>query len=395
MPTTKVSPMPRAQIFCCGLFHYRNYVEKLVAEGCVEEFVFSHKISTYRGQTWAKNIWLKEYLIRLIGKMAPDSVSSYINPIIHDYWQMHAIRHANRAPIAHVMLPGISPAFIRKLKHSGAIVIGEAVNTHPDNHYRVIRDEGRLCGISMPEEMPLQWRRVRSAVTYCDWLLTPSSFVSRTFIERGFPAERIACLPYCANIADFSPPKDWTERRSRPLRVVCVAQVIPRKGIGYLIEAWRRLQWKPHEAQLRIVGRISHEMRGLAGQEVPGVEFVGTLDRNQVAMELRKASIFVLPTLEEGFACVILEAMAAGCSVITTTESGADGVIKSGDSGILVPPRNVDALQNALSALRDDPELRERMGHSALQSVMTKYNWQAYSDRLKDIYERMVDHEAS
>lgn len=171
------------------------------------------------------------------------------------------------------------------------------------------------------------------------------------------------------------------------MEVACVAQVIPRKGIHYLVEAWAKLGLPPNKARLRIIGRISHEMRDLPRRSGPGVEFLGAIGRQKVAEILQQASVFVLPTLEEGFAYVILEAMASGCAIITTTEAGADDVITAGENGLLVPPYNSKALRDALRSLYDNPEIRERLGDAAFRTAKHEYNWETYAKRLSALYQ--------
>lgn len=383
-------PALSATIACCGLLHFRNYVEQLAESGILRSFLFSHRLSSFPNREWAFNFWAKEYIMHLLIRSVPDRLQEHLFPVLHDYWDWRAAGHLAETQLVHVMLHGTSRRVLRRAREQGSVIVGEAINTHPQNLYSVMNREYAACGIPPRTTMARQWQRLEQEIESCDWLLTPSPFVSRTYIERGFPANRIICIPYAANTKIFEPPSDWRHREVGPMSVVCVAQVIPRKGIHYLLQAWRNMGLPANQATLRIIGHIADNMAWITRGLPPGVEFIGTADRAGVIRELQAASVFVLPTLEEGFAVSILEAMSAGCAVVTTPASGAESIIINGQNGLIIMERDVDGLAESLCSLHVAPALRVKLGRAACETVQQKHNWTHYAEQVKAMYQMVV-----
>lgn len=152
----------------------------------------------------------------------------------------------------------------------------------------------------------------------------------------------------------------------REFHVVCVAHLIPEKGVGVLLEAMSRLQHG--EARLTVVGdgpqlpALQEKARelGLAQR----VEFAGL--RSDVQRFLAGADVFVHPALwSEAFGYTIAEAQACGVPVIATAVGGIPEVVANGETGILVPPREAAPLAAAIDRLASDRALLARMAGAA------------------------------
>jgi glycosyltransferase involved in cell wall biosynthesis len=103
-----------------------------------------------------------------------------------------------------------------------------------------------------------------------------------------------------------------------------------------------------------------------------------------------RGSVFVLPTVEDGFAMVLVQAMAAGLPVIATVNSGGPDLIEEGKQGFLVPIRDVDALKEKLLYLYEHPEERAEMGRAAAARVAQGFTWHDYGDGVIAAYERLL-----
>lgn len=99
-----------------------------------------------------------------------------------------------------------------------------------------------------------------------------------------------------------------------------------------------------------------------------------------------RSSVFVLPSVEDGFAYVCNEAMACGLPVITTTNTGASELIEQGKEGFIVPIRSPEAIANHLELLYRNKELRQEMSRNALTKSQTGLGWEKYALRLCDLY---------
>jgi len=113
-------------------------------------------------------------------------------------------------------------------------------------------------------------------------------------------------------------------------------------------------------------------------------------DRNRFLQYYQKASIFVLPSLQEALPTSLLEAMSCGVACIATDVGGNSEVITDGVSGLLVPPRNPKSLAEATLKLLDDGELRHRIGANARKHIVNNYDWESIVDRIESIYSKIA-----
>ena len=104
---------------------------------------------------------------------------------------------------------------------------------------------------------------------------------------------------------------------------------------------------------------------------------------SMASLVLARASVFVLPTLDEGSAKAVSEAMAAGLPVVTTPEAGS--LVEDGKTGYLVPSRNVERLGERLAYLHAHPDVRRELGVAA-RHVILPYSWERYQRTLLDLY---------
>jgi glycosyltransferase involved in cell wall biosynthesis len=162
--------------------------------------------------------------------------------------------------------------------------------------------------------------------------------------------------------------------------VLSVARQYRRKDTRTLFEAFARVRERPPAALLRIVGggpelpalRARAAALGLEGT----VAFLGEVaDAEAVRREYLAADLFCLPSLQEGFGIVFLEAMAAALPIVATRAAAIPEVVPEGEVGLLVPPRDPEALAAAMDRLLGDAELRRRLGEAGRRRV-ERYDWQ-------------------
>jgi glycosyltransferase involved in cell wall biosynthesis len=157
------------------------------------------------------------------------------------------------------------------------------------------------------------------------------------------------------------------------------------KGIGYLLEAWKRLLLP--NAELLLVGEIRPEMNSLLRTfQSSNIRVVGRLEPKEVAKCYRESQLFVFPSVNEGLASVILEAMASGLPVAATKESGAEDCLTEGKDGFVLPARNVDALAAAISWCFQHPDERLAMGRAARVKVEEQFTLSHYEERQIAMY---------
>jgi starch synthase len=256
----------------------------------------------------------------------------------------------------------------------------EEVNTHVSFFHEILREEyGKLGLGNYPLREETQCRLLE-AYDQADFILCPSSFVVRSFIAKGTAPEKLIMVNF-----GFKQPVPRTvvsrERSSDDVfRILYVGQLHYRKGLRYAVEAFRQLR---HPRKEFVIVGPTTPITGLEKTSIPeGVRFTGALKGDELEQAYRSASIFVLPTLEDGSALVQGEAMTAGLPVVTTTHSGCDEFISDGVEGFIVPPADSTALAEAFTKLAASAALRKHMGENARIAVAKLGDWDIASEKL-------------
>ena len=199
-----------------------------------------------------------------------------------------------------------------------------------------------------------------------DAITLPSRFTMRSFTEMGVPESKIRLVPYGVNVTSFH----RCAMRSTNFRVLFVGQLCVRKGLHYLLDTFSRLQLPG--AELVLVGGRTPETEALLKRHpVENLVIAGHLTREGVAREMSRASVMVLPSVEEGLALVMAQALACGCPVIASTNTGAEDLFDDGQEGFIIEPRDTEALADCLVRLYRCHDLVAAMGEAAVKRVGT------------------------
>jgi len=205
-------------------------------------------------------------------------------------------------------------------------------------------------------------------------------------VQNGISEEKCFVNPFGVDTSVFK------QRPNPPIqpKFVCVGTVCLRKGHQYLFRAFEQVKARLPQAELVCVGDVKCDFRREWPQWKNSITHVERMAHSELAALLQSASAFVFPSLEEGFARVLAEAMGAGLPIIATHESGASTLIQDGLQGFLVPPRRIEPLAEAMVKIATDMELNQRMGQAAYEVGARRNTWQDYGDRLLAEYERRL-----
>jgi glycosyltransferase involved in cell wall biosynthesis len=314
--------------------------------------------------------------LRLLGNAALATMGGWY----HALWERQLDRVLEPAPLVHFLLHGNCRRALARVQARGSRLLAEAVNSHPEDYRRLIDGEFADLGLAPPARNRRAEEQILAEISLADRLLVPSQFVERSYLARGFPAGRMTRIGYGANLQDFRPGPERDGHRW-PFRVICCGLVTPRKGPHHLLRAWKQLTLP--DAELHFFGQVDREiMPRLLAIGAANAHFHGSVDRATLIRELQGSDLFVLPTVEDGFGVVILEAMACGLPVITTENSGGPDVITDGQEGFVVPVRSAGQLAEKIGRLYRDRELARAMGRAARQRVETRPDWRGYAGQL-------------
>ena len=372
-----------------GKFHYLNYIESLEQKNLLESFICSQKpFFNFKNTSPKHNIPLKEFLLQGHSKFLGIKFSDALFPLYHEIWCSQALRHLKRPDILQIPLHGAALRLVKKARAQGVVVLGEALNTHPRSRNALLENEDiKLFGKARMPQKKLGQRQEKE-IELTDFILAPSSFVKQSYVNAGYPEERIFVLPYAGNQSKFLPKNSYIQKGSK-IRILVVAGVTPRKGHHRLIEA---VALSGLDVELEFAGSFDAPYCEILKTRWPLVKFklLGKLDQAVLAKLMDEVDIFCLPTLEEGLAVSICEAMSAGLPIVTTFESGAAELIQHGETGLLYSSSDIDALAKKLNKLAFSEELRQKIGHAAAVQVKERSNWVQYADRLEEIYKTIL-----
>jgi glycosyltransferase involved in cell wall biosynthesis len=229
----------------------------------------------------------------------------------------------------------------------------------------------------------LDWvvKRCVDEALMADMIFAPSEYVRDTLIFNGVSSSHIRILPYGVDVERFSPAEKHLEE---PFRILFVGQISQRKGVKYLLEAFKNLQLE--KAELVLMGDIVGGGEGLKTYE--GIfKHIKSVPYSELPQHYQSADIFVYPSLHEGSALAIYEAMASGLPVITTHNSGS--VVRDGEEGFILPIRDVEALMEKILLLYQDEDLRYLMGKKARERA-EGFTWANYRLRLGDTVRELI-----
>jgi glycosyltransferase involved in cell wall biosynthesis len=223
----------------------------------------------------------------------------------------------------------------------------------------------------------LERKRFTEEYKLADLLLVLSQTAADTFRMRGFAEEKLFYLPRGVDVERFKPGQ-----RPAKFRAVFAGALIRRKGIQHLLEAWHRLNLQ--DAELWLVGSVHDEAKPYLKEFWrDNLRVIGFV--RDPESYLSQGTVHVFPSQWEGSAKVTYEAAACALPQITTREAG--DVVRDDVEGIIVKPRDVDAIAAALEHLYRHPEIVQRMGNAARRRVVENFTWDHFRTRLLGAYE--------
>jgi L-malate glycosyltransferase len=200
----------------------------------------------------------------------------------------------------------------------------------------------------------------------------------------------IAVIPFGIDPSRFTPA---AQPVSEPL-IGTLRHLEANYGIDVLIEALPLLLRSEPRIQVAIGGegslRSRLERRIMELDIVGQIALPGRIPHADVPAFLRSLSIFVVPSRAESFGVAALEAQACGLPVVASDVGGLPEVLRDGETGLLVPPEQPQALADALLVLLRDQELRERMGRAGREWVCQRYDWQANVTQMLELYQMVT-----
>lgn len=276
----------------------------------------------------------------------------------------------------------------RRMQRLGGTYICDRPCSHIRYQNRMLHEEYERQGLRFEGIDPRVMAKEEAEYAQADMVVVGSSFARRSFLEMGFPPEKVRRVSYGVDLSRFYPV---AEPDPDEFSVLFVGAVVIRKGISYLLEGFAGLS-HPRK-RLTLVGSVSPEAKALidrAAETLP-VTCLGHIPQPQLKEIMSRSHVMVLPSVEEGLALVQAQAMACGCPVIASTNTGSEDLFDDGVHGFIVPIRDPAAITRRLQQLADDPALRRRMSKASVEHVRASGGWDRYGDTMQALMKELVE----
>lgn len=329
--------------------------------------VISHSIPEFLGRAWRHIPWLQKLVAA--------------NKLSDNLFDLLVSRQVKNCDIFHGWL-GYSLHTLTRLKGDGTKILIDIYAAHPNFRKELLSDEYERLNLNYQlTDDPLREKYLKE-IELADYLIAPSSHVYETCVLQGVPKDKITIIPFGVDIHRFKP----IEKKDKVFRIIYVGAVSVNKGIYYLLEAFKQLDLPNSEFVL--IGRLQSEFKPIITKYDGLFQHISHVPNDQLKNWYGNSSVFAFPSLTEGFAMVINEAMACGLPSIVTENAG--GYVRDNMDGFVIPIRDIETLKEKILFFYENEDRRKEMGKSARKRV-EQFTWKKYGQKLIQFYESIYD----
>jgi glycosyltransferase involved in cell wall biosynthesis len=267
---------------------------------------------------------------------------------------------------------------MRWTRQHGGMTFLNAWTSHPEDHWNLIAAEQKKWESSYPPASRYYQDRTVESVAAADYIFTSSTFVRQSFLKHGHDPKRLLFCPYPVDLGMFRPPAE-PRPASRPFTILNTGGLSLRKGTPYLLEAFRLIRKEVPNAVLRVKRHIRNDVKHILPRyaDLP-LEWLGYLDLEAHIRSYQTSDLLLFPSVEDGFAYVVTEALACGLPVITTPNTGASDLIRLGENGEVVPVGDPQALAQAALKWWERIRTGERIG--GYEELKSRLSFQKFEE---------------
>lgn len=271
------------------------------------------------------------------------------------------------------------------------------LHPHPQSVRAILAEEMERTPIArasllMEAEMSLPQKafaRMAEEAQLANGWVAASRYTAQTLAANGVPEGKIHVVPYGVSLTQF-PPRSRPPAKDEPFTVIYVGSLIQRKGLSYLLDAVRALKQNGTEVRLVLRGRGGVDRELLKHYSDISFDLKLGVPLPELVRDLHRSDVFVLPSLTEGFAQVILEAMACGLPVITTANTCAPDVMTDGVHGFILPIRDSGAITEKLVWGIENRDALAEMGLQAARQA-SLFTLERFRSGIRDVYRAMIE----
>ncbi len=372
-------------ISCPGKFHIFDVATFFEKYGVLAKVISGYPYFLLKNATIPKDkiysipvqyLSLLKQKIKLVNSFFPYG----LEPVIFDYV---CSKYLKNVDLFHGF-PNWMLKSSRESQKKEIIVVAEGSSTHILYREKILQIEFKKLKIKFYPHNPLNIKRQLEEYEISNYILVPSEFAGKSYIEYGLPKEKIIKIPYGVTDLFF---KEYPRKKKEEIIIVGTIGIV--KGTHYLLEAYRRLKGKDKRLRLHLIGFFREDMKEIIRKNSDLIDFIGVIKKKDLPEYFSNVDIFIQPSLQEGFSILILEAMASGLPVIVSTNTGVNEIIKNGEDGLIVPICDSQAIYDKLKFLIENENMRISIGENARKKAKL-YTWERYADEYIRIFEDIV-----
>jgi len=299
----------------------------------------------------------------------------------HDWFSRRVARHLSVDSDVFIGLSSFCLQAVHCAKQQGIVAIVDHGSLHMRSERQLLLEESERLGISLDTDLPPDWivEKEEEEFERADHVLVLSHAAKRSMVDNGLAESKIFVNPCGVDLVLFRK----SEKRDTVFRIIQCSGIHPRKGVQYMMQAFSELKL-PNSELWFVGGGLEHSaLRPMIDRHrTASIRFLGAVPQSELRELYSQCSVFVLPSIVDGFGMVVPQAMACGLPVIVSENVGAADVIQDGEDGYIVPIRDVEALKQKLLLLYEDRSRLEGMGRAAHAKANAQLGWEAYGDRL-------------
>lgn len=272
------------------------------------------------------------------------------------------------SPVVYHSFPGYAEESFRKVKTMGGTTVLEAATVHVKELQSAAAEEHQLLNMGGNPFSTAWTERVLREYELADYITVASNLQRESLTRNGVPAIKILFAPLGVDTSRFSPAERSERKAGDKFRIIQVGQVAPLKGFRYLLDALVKLDdsdieltlfggigWRSIRSLIAAYERLGVNVRTACGDPVPA---------------LQNAHLCVHAALSDGFGIAPLEAMAMEVPTVVTTTTGMKDLITSGVNGIVVPPRNPEAIAQCISEMKSNELKRQSIAKAGRSTAV-------------------------
>jgi glycosyltransferase involved in cell wall biosynthesis len=374
--------MIKISILVGGRFHAFDLAEQLQKYNCLHQLVTSYpRWKVLKSFNIEKRrivtIVLKELIERFIITIKCEKFLNKFLFYLNKYFEYFASKKIDYKNINIVIgWSGFSYKTFEKAKSYNILKILERGSSHIEFQTEILKEEGEKFGKKIIIDNKVIEQELKE-YDIADFISIPSEFVKQTFIDNGISADKLILVPYGVNLDNFYPQN----KKDRIFRFISVGSVSIRKGSFYTLKAFHELNFP--DAELLMVGKIDLEMFPLINKFKLNkkIKFINHVPQNKLVDYYNQSDVFIISSIEDGFAMVILQALACGIPVICSNNSGGSELIKNRENGFVLQIRDVNGIKEKMLMFYENQKILNTF-KKKIQLDRINISWDIYGKKI-------------